>query len=249
VVSDEGRPWTDVFTSTETYVDAQLAALYGMTPPAAGYAWQSYGTSPETKDRRGILSHGSFLSVAGKFGDTSPTQRGKLIRERLLCQVVPPPPPDVDVDQPPTSPTSSCKYDRYEAHRSVGSCAGCHNQIDPVGFGLEAYDQSGRWRAHDNGEPTCTIAGDGFLLGVNDDGTPLPFNGPGELGDLLVSTGLAETCLITQVYRFAMGHREAEDDFPMIDALAAAFAQHRRLDELVLGLVSAEAFGYRQEED
>lgn len=246
VIFDEGRPWTDLFTSTETYVDARLAALYGMPEPAEGFAWQSYEGPGQ---RRGILSHGSFLSVAGKFGDTSPTQRGKLIRERLLCQVVPPPPPDVNVDEPPMSPTSTCKYDRYEAHRSNGSCAGCHQQMDPVGFGLENYDQTGRWRAHDNDDETCTIAGDGQLFGVGEDGVAVDFNGPAELGTVLVESGLVEACLVTQVYRFAMGHREHEDDGPFLETLAGSFAQSHRFDELMLDLVAVEAFGYRQEED
>ena len=245
VVFEEGRPWADLFTSTETYVDAQLAQLYGMTTPASGAGWQAYDGPG---NRAGLLSHASFLSVAGKFGDTSPTQRGKLIRERLMCQVVPPPPPDVNVDEPPQStPTSTCKEDRYAQHRNDGSCFSCHNQMDPVGFGLENFDQTGRWRAHDNGEPTCTISGQGQLYGLASD--PVVFQGPAELGSILIESGVLESCLVTQMYRFAMGHREQRSDAETIDLLASSFTQSRRLDALVLDLVSAEAFGYRQEEN
>jgi hypothetical protein len=246
VVFDERRPWTDVFTSDETYVDATLAELYGLPAPAEGFAWTPYPAG--TGERRGILAHGSFLSVAGKFGDTSPTQRGKLIRERLLCESIPPPPPNVNVDQPPESPTSTCKYDRYEAHRANGSCSGCHSQMDPVGFGLENFDQTGRFRTHDNGDTSCTIAGDGLLFGLGEGGTPLPFHGPGELAAVLVESGRLEQCLVTQVYRFAVGHREAEADAPYLAALAGAFATTHRFDDLILELVTAEQFGYRQEE-
>ena len=246
VVFEQGRPWTDLFTSDETYIDAKLGALYGMAAPPNGFAWVPYASAPGM--RRGILSEGAFLSVAGKFGDTSPTQRGKLVRERLLCQAIPPPPPNVNVDQPPVSTSSNCKYDRYEAHRANGSCAGCHNQMDPVGFGLENFDQRGVFRTTDNGHPECTIAGDGLLFGLGEDGAPAQFHGPGELGSLLVASGLVETCLVTQMYRFAHGHREHDDDAPAIEALAASFQQSHRFDELVLDLVSHEAFAYRQEE-
>ena len=244
VVFEEGRPWADLFTSTETYVDAQLAELYGMPAPAGGAGWVAY-SGPG--NRAGLLSHASFLSVAGKFGDTSPTQRGKLIRERLMCQVVPPPPPNVNVDEPPQStPTSTCKIDRYAQHRNDGSCYDCHNQMDPVGFGLENFDQTGRWRAHDNDDAACTISGEGQLYGIAND--PVVFRGPAELGSILIDSGVLEACLVTQLYRFAMGHREARADADMIDTLATSFLETHRFDALILDLVSAEAFGYRQEE-
>jgi hypothetical protein len=245
IVFEEGRPWADLFTSSETYIDARLAMLYGIPAPAGGAGWVTY-SGPG--GRAGMLSTGAFLSVAGKFGDTSPTQRGKLIRERLMCQIVPPPPPTVDVDQPPESTTTStCKVDRYQQHRSDGACFSCHNQMDPVGFGLEAFDQTGRWRAHDTGEPACPITGEGQLYGLADE--PVTFQGPAQLGSLLIESGVLESCLVTQMYRFAMGHREDRADAATIDALATSFTQSRRLDALVLDLVSAEAFGYRQEEN
>jgi hypothetical protein len=147
IVFDEHRPWTDLFTTQETYIDARLADIYGMPVPDGGAGWVTYAGPG---NRAGLLSTGAFLSVAGKFGDTSPTQRGRLIRERLMCQPVPPPPPNVNVDEPPKSTTTStCKIDRYAQHRADGSCFGCHNQMDPVGFGLENFDQQGRWRDHD----------------------------------------------------------------------------------------------------
>jgi len=216
-----------------------------MPAPAGGEGWMPY-SGPG--NRAGMLSTGAFLSVAGKFGDTSPTQRGKLIRERLMCQVVPPPPPTVDVDQPPQSTgTSTCKVDRYAQHRSDGACFNCHNQMDPVGFGLENFDQTGAWRATDIDDASCAISGEGQLYGLATD--PVPFQGPAELGSILIESGVLESCLVTQLYRFAMGHREERRDAVMIDSLATSFTQSRRLDALMLELASAESFGYRQEEE
>lgn len=245
VVFEEQRPWADLFTTNETYVDTQLAELYGMPAPAGGAGWMTY-SGPG--NRAGLLSTGAFLSVAGKFGDTSPTQRGKLIRERLMCQVVPPPPPNVNVDEPPQpTGTSTCKVDRYAQHRSDGACFSCHNQMDPVGFGLENFDQTGRFRTTDIDDASCTITGEGQLYGLAED--PVPFQGPAQLGSILIENGVLESCLVTQMYRFAMGHREQRDDADVIDALATSFTQSRKLDTLILDLVSAEGFGYRQEEN
>ena len=100
--------------------------------------------------RRGIISQGMFAAAGAKFGDTSPTRRGKFIRERFLCQPVPLPKVNVDVDLPPMQKTANaCKVDRYREHRADAVCAGCHGLMDPIGFGLENLDELGRYRAHD----------------------------------------------------------------------------------------------------
>jgi hypothetical protein len=147
------------------------------------------------------LSTGSFLSVNAKFGDTSPTLRGKLVRERLLCEDIPPPPPTVNVDEPPTGDGDSvCKVDRYAVHDAPSGCAACHAKMDPIGFGLEAFDREGRFREHDEGEPDCPISGEGDLDGV-------AFVGPAGLADLLVEGPDLSACAVEQVVRFAMGSR------------------------------------------
>lgn len=239
IVEDKGS-WLDLFTADGTFIDDTLAAHYGLPSPGTGTpTWVSYGDS----GRQGLLSHGSFLSVAGKFGDTSPTQRGKLIRNRLMCQVVPPPPPSVNVDEPPSHPTSDCKYDRYDAHRSISGCADCHELVDPIGFGLENYDQAGRWRDADNDAPECAIDGDGAVDGV-------PFNGPAQLADVLLDREILSECIVEQVYRFAMGHEPQNYDRRLVQDISAAFAEENsRFDVLLLSLVSDEAFMYRREEE
>jgi hypothetical protein len=239
VVFEDRASWLDLFNANETYIDDTLAEHYGLPLPG-GPAWVPYGDS----GRGGILSHASFLSVAGKFGDTSPTQRGRYISTHLLCKPIPPPPPDVNVDEPPESPDSDCKYDRYAAHRAIGtSCAGCHIQMDPIGFGLENYDQAGQYREHDTGLPECTITGEGTVADVG------VFNGPAELGDLLVDSGMLETCAVTQLYRFAMGHEEAAEDMPYIEAMADAFASGSyQFDTLLVDFVAMDAFRFRRED-
>jgi hypothetical protein len=193
--------------------------------------------------RRGLLSHGSFLSVAAKFGDTSPTQRGLLVRKRLLCETIPPPPPDVDVDNPPTSPDSNCKVDRYAAHRENGSCRACHELIDPIGFGLEQFDHLGQFRAVEAEYPECEITGEGTIDGE-------AFSGPAGLADHVIDNELLDTCLVAQVYRFAMGHDAGDDDMRYIDDLQTSFRENDyAFDELVLSLVSDDAFLYRREEN
>ena len=238
VVFDRQASWLELFTAQETWIDDTLAAHYGLASPG-GPAWVSYGNS----GRQGLLSHGSFLSVNAKFGDTSPTLRGKLVRERLLCQVIPPPPPGVNVDEPPQGEVGDCKEDRYAVHASSGSCSGCHALIDPIGFGLENFDQPGVYREHDVGDPDCLISGEGDLDGD-------PFQGPAGLADLLVEGETLTRCAVQQSFRLALGHSPTDLDLPYLDRLNDSFpAADHRLDQLLLDLVSDEAFQYRREEE
>lgn len=238
IVQDKGD-WRGLFTSTGTFVNDLLAQHYGLPSPGGdAFAWVDYGDS----GRKGLLSQGSFLSVAGKYGDTSPTQRGKLIRKRLFCQTIPPPPPGVNVDEPPPEVTSPCKIDRYNMGQ-IDGCDSCHSLMDPVGFGLENYDQQGRFRSTDAGLPQCVIEGEGEIDGN-------VFQGPAGLADLLSEEGLLDTCIVYQSYQFAMGHPVDDDDQRYVDDLVTGFAENGyRFDELMLGLVSDEAFLYRREEE
>jgi Protein of unknown function (DUF1592)/Protein of unknown function (DUF1588)/Protein of unknown function (DUF1595)/Protein of unknown function (DUF1585)/Protein of unknown function (DUF1587) len=239
VVFDEQQPWTALFTATDTFIDATLAEHYGLPAPAEGTSWVSYGDS----GRQGILSHGAFLSVAAGPGDTSPVRRGKLIREQLMCQTIPPPPPNVDADVPPPQEDAECKWDRYATHREAGSCAGCHAQMDPIGFGLESYDREGHYRTHDEGAPQCIISGDGELVGFG------AFNGPAELADLLVSNTVLEPCVARQLYRFALGRPLGTEDQALVLDLAAGLVEgDGRFDTMLGALVSHPAFIHRREE-
>jgi hypothetical protein len=224
-----------LFLSEETLLTPALAQHYGL-PSASG--WTPYGASP----RRGILSHGTVLAVGGKFDDTSPTLRGVFVRSRLLCEDVPPPPPNVDVDQAPKEVASPCKYDRYAAHRS-GGCAACHNRLDPVGFGLENYDRAGKFRAADKDAPACAINGDGTLEGVGD------FNGPAQLAELLIRTGDLESCVVRQLYRFAMARHESGQDGPSLDRFTTLFKNGgRQFDRLLLDVASSGVFAHKRVE-
>ena len=145
-------------------------------------------------------------------------------------------------DNGPDPGVAECKKDRYLVH-AIESCAGCHSQMDPIGFGLENYDQQGRFRTTDAGLPECVIEGEGEIDGN-------PFQGPAGLADLLAEEGLLDTCIVYQSYQFAMGHPVGDDDQRYVDDLVTAFSENGyRFDELMLGLVSDEAFLYRREEE
>jgi hypothetical protein len=238
IVFEERRPYLELFTLSETYLDGTLADHYGLPRPSSGSAWVAYGNS----GRAGILSHGSVLSAFSKFSDTSPTQRGILVRTRLLCEDVPPPPANVNVDQPPGMDQSACKTERYAAHRANASCASCHDRLDPIGLGLERFDMAGRYREHDDGAPNCLLDGQGELPGYG------AFSGPAELGQKLADSGVLDACGLRQYLSFALGRRLHDDEKALVDADVQAFrGEASDFSEFIAAFVESPQFGVRRE--
>jgi Protein of unknown function (DUF1592)/Protein of unknown function (DUF1588)/Protein of unknown function (DUF1587)/Protein of unknown function (DUF1595)/Protein of unknown function (DUF1585) len=249
VIFEERRPWQDLFRLGETFASDALRAHYGLPASGSGSGsglpgWVGYGAT----GRQGLLSHGTFLSNGTKGGDTSPTMRGLTVRELLMCDEIPPPPPGVDSDTPPPGGSvTPCKEDRYTVHRQ-GGCASCHALMDPIGFGLENFDQQGRYRTTEPGRPACAIRGQGDL-------SPLgAFRGPAELSNLLLQSGKLNACVVKQLYRFTMGRQVLDDSDGRFVALLSetigggASTADFKFDDLILDFVSSEAFRHRREE-
>lgn len=232
VLFDEPQSYLNLFTMSETYLDDALAEHYGLPAPG-GAGWVPYGDS----GRLGILSHGSVLSAFSKFSDTSPTQRGILVRTRLMCDEVHAPPANINTDEPPSAEDADCKVERYEQHRASAACANCHNALDPIGFGLENYDMAGRWRDHDNDNEACSIDGVGSVEPYG------RFSGPGELAQILVEQGEIDDCVVQQYLSFAVGRAlepaEAELTEGLVDSLRDG---GHMLPSVLVDYVASDAF-------
>ncbi len=242
VIFEDRSPWSAMLTADETYLTAELAEHYGLPAPEGAAGWVPYGDS----GRAGLLSHGTFLSVGAKFGDTSPTQRGLLVRTRLFCQEIPDPPPDleVDIDEPPMgADPDACKNEQYYMWKEE-ACSACHLQMDPIGFGLEQYDATGAFRATEPNRPECVIDGEGNFEGV---GT---FNGPAGLADLALESGLVERCVAQQLYRFAIGRSKLDThDASLILRLVEDAGGEVELFGFVRDYAASAAFRHRREEE
>lgn len=193
--------YRDLFTTRRTFMTRALAAMYGVplvetTDNARPMRWLPY-TYPEGDPRAGILSHASFVGLHSGAGRTSPTDRGKNFRLNILCQTVPPPPPDIDFTllQDISNPKFKTARDRLEAHRTNPTCAGCHRLMDPMGLAFENFDSSGGFRLTENGAPIDTS---GEWNGVK-------FSGPVELTKALHGDPAVTACAARKVFAFASG--------------------------------------------
>ena len=167
----------DMFVSTTTFVNAELAGLYGLPAPAGtGFA---AATLPDSGLRAGYLGQGSFLALNAHSSTTSPTYRGKFIREMLMCESIPPPPmnvPPLPADMPGAAPQTMRQ--KLAVHRAVEPCKTCHTLMDPIGLAFENFDGIGSARTMDAGQ---VIDASGDLDGM-------AFAGPRELEKLLSQT-------------------------------------------------------------
>jgi Protein of unknown function (DUF1592)/Protein of unknown function (DUF1588)/Protein of unknown function (DUF1595)/Protein of unknown function (DUF1587)/Protein of unknown function (DUF1585) len=233
VVWEQRADFRRVFTSQDTFVNDQLAPLYGLPAPADG-AWQRV-TLPEEQGRSGLLGTVAFLARQAHPGDTSPTRRGLFIQDRLRCLLIPPPPPDVETNLP-VAPEGEVltKKELLAATHKEESCASCHDQIDPLGLAHETYDAIGRHRSHDQGKVIDTA---GEVGGVGS------FADSRGIGSLLAVDPLVAACLVTSIYRDALGHLETPGEDPALEQLLARFSEEdHRLDALLLALVTHPIF-------
>jgi hypothetical protein len=185
---------------------------------------------PPEQQRAGLLGQALFLTLTSKLDDTSPTGRGLFVREQFLCQHVPPPPPGVDTNLAAVQQTHPLtNRERLAEHTGNKVCAGCHQLIDPIGFGLEKFDAIGMYRdkqkltfyadlhgaAARKAKPVeIELALDtaGQLAGL-----PQPqFSGARELGRLLANTPQCQECIVKQVFRYYSGRLDTPGDQPMI---------------------------------
>lgn len=224
------RDYRDLFTSRDTFITPSLAVIYGVaTPPG----WTAY-TSPAGSPRAGFLTQVSFLAAHAHPGRSSPTLRGKALRELLLCQTVPRPPPNVDFslleDANSRLPTAR---ERLALHQSNPVCAGCHKITDPIGLAFEHFDGAGQYRATERGAP---IDASGVLDGRK-------FDDLDGLSTALRDHPQLGACFVKRIYGWATGGPTEPADKPMLDWLGAEFAADGyRLPDLLRTVAESSAF-------
>jgi hypothetical protein len=193
-----GHAIKELLSANFLFANDRLAAHYGLS--GTGSLGTTLSKLPLTDMRRsgGILTQANTLTVTSMRDRTSPTRRGKWVSENLLCVVIPPPPPMIPQLDPPSTTAPTSVRERLAAHRSKGStCNGCHQYIDPIGFGLEHFDAVGRWRDTDNG---IAIDATGNVPGSN-----APFDGAVTLASAVGTDPRFLDCMVRKLMTYATG--------------------------------------------
>ncbi|MEO2167098.1 MAG: DUF1588 domain-containing protein [bacterium] len=230
----QAKPYPDLFTTRRNFLTRSLGPIYAV-PVRAANGWEAV-EFPEGHTRTGILSHAVFHILHSHPGRSSPTLRGAFLRESILCQIVPPAPADVEFalfndDQNEELRTAR---ERLKVHSSDGSCRGCHQLTDPIGLGLENFDAIGRYRRKENGAP---IDPGGEIDGVS-------FADHRELGAAIAAHPRLVECLVTNLYRFAVGREEVETERGLLARLGREFEENSyKWKPLMRAIALSEGFG------
>ncbi len=228
----------DLLTADYTYLNDRLAEHYGV-PHIHGSHFRQ--VSMAETPRRGLLSHGSILTLTSYATRTSPVLRGKWILENLLSAPPPAPPPNVpSLDETTDTGEPRSMREAMELHRSNPACASCHRLMDPLGFALENYDAIGRWRTTDDALNTIDASAE------LPDGTRI--DGPVELLRSLVHKPDRFVSTLTEkLLMYALGRGIEHSDAPAVRAIVRDAVQDDfRFSAIVLGIVTSQPFQMRQ---
>ncbi len=236
-IVQEDRSVVTLLDSDFTFVDERLARHYGI-PGVRGSRMRRVSL-PADSPRRGLLGHGSILTLTSAANRTSPVVRGKWILENVLGAPPPQPPPGVEtnLEKDPAEVKVTSLRQRLEVHRASPACASCHRLIDPVGLALENFDHTGKWRTMDG---KAAIDARSQLA----DGTKV--DGPESLRRaLLARSDVFVTVMTEKLLTYATGRAMRPEDMPAVRGIVGAMAPDNRFSSMVLGVVRSPQFQMR----
>jgi len=233
----EDRSVVDLLDADYTYLNERLARHYGIAGIYGSHFRRVENIPPE---RRGLLGHGSILTVTSYPNRTSPVLRGKWVMENLLGTPPPPPLPNVPAF-PETEPGAAPRSvrERLASHRTNPVCASCHELLDPLGLAFENYDAVGQWRER---EPGGAVDSSGRMP----DGTII--SGAVELREAILRNPERFVGVVTQkLMTYALGRGIDYFDMPTVRAIVAdAGRDDYAFSSLVMGIATSDAFRMKQ---
>ncbi len=229
--------YRDVFTTSRTFLTPDLAAIYGVplprnSPNGEPSGWEPF-VYPPGDPRAGILAQVSFVALHSHPGVSSAVLRGRALREVILCQKVPDPPPNVSFKLvlDTTNPNYPTMRSRLDAHITNPVCAGCHKLMDPMGLVMENFDSDGSFRTRQNG---VLIDTSGSLDGKKFVGMP-------GLDQAVANDPAAPACLVSRLAEYALGRAPTGDEIQWVANLKKDFvADHYRLRPLLRQIATSD---------
>jgi Protein of unknown function (DUF1592)/Protein of unknown function (DUF1588)/Protein of unknown function (DUF1595)/Protein of unknown function (DUF1587)/Protein of unknown function (DUF1585) len=239
-----GGTFGSALTADHSFLNQELATYYGISAGGLGSSFTSVKYSGLTPRDPGLLGTGTLLNGYARPDMDSPTQRGHLVRSRLLCQPIPPPPPGVNTTFVPASMPETTR-DQFIDQHEQGICASCHKSMDWIGFAFENYDGWGRYRTTDNGFPTDDTA---IIYadpeGKDDNLTGL--SGAGSLSAYLAQSSDVTSCLERYWTYYTYGTSSWSQDGCTYAAISSESQSHgAALQSILMAILHAPNFTTR----
>jgi hypothetical protein len=213
------RPVHEILYADYDFLNKPLAKYYGVDGAAKSLNASGAVTRIDNANalqRGGLLRLGAVLTTTSAPLRTSPVKRGDWVLRRILGTPTPPPPADAG-----SIPSDDKMFgglsvrDRLAVHKRNATCAVCHTRIDPLGFPLEHYDSTGRWREkYSDGKPiddTGELANKTQIPGVK-----------GLLDYLATQQDKVQLTLTRKLLGYALGRTVQGSDQLLVDRMVAA---------------------------
>jgi hypothetical protein len=234
-IFDRGAPPTDVLTASYTFVDKNLAKVYGLS---GTYGDSFVRVDLDPAQRAGFLTQLGFLASHSHATATSPIHRGVFVQRDVLCNNVPPPPGNVDLTLPPFDSTIKTTRDQVTAHTAKQPCAGCHATIiNPAGYAFENYDPIGAYRTTERMAP---IDASGSLT---IDGTATSFHNAIDLVQDIAKSVQGRECYAGKWLQYGYARPQVDDDTCTLQKLGLRMTEPGySLQSLIGDLVRTKSF-------
>src|SRR5258706_6875419 len=236
-VMREDHSVLELLTADYTFVNDRLAKHYGID---GVYGSQFRKVPIPDPNRRGLLGHGSILTITSYPNRTSPVLRGKWVLENVLGTPAPAPPANVPtLAENEAGKAARTLRERLAAHRTNPVCSTCHNIMDPIGLGLENFYAIGQWRTREPGGP---IDAHGQLI----DGRQI--DGAAALREAVTSDPEPFARVFTaKLMTYALGRGVETYDMPTVRKIVRdAAPENYKFSAIVNGIVNSPAFRTRR---
>ena len=255
-----GATLTELLTSPQSYIGTDVAKFYGVSGGDDSYATKTNVNPAGSTIRAGVLTNAAVLATQSHTSLPSPVLRGKLVREQVLCDPVPPPPAGgvngMPIPPPPASVPAGETLRQVDetTHLNVNAvCTSCHTFMDPIGFGFGHFDATGAYQATDSNGldagpyPPIDATGTVTPMGAND--VALTFNGAVDLATQLSTQPRVAQCFALQEFRYALSRIESTSDACSLQQAYQSFSSNAlNLQSLIIAIVGSDSFRLRNVE-
>ncbi len=247
--------FANLFETTDSYVSEDTAKIYNVKKTTT----KQFDKVKLSEQYKGILTRAAITRKGAKGYGESPLHRGLFIRNVLLCQTIPAPPPE-EVQEFPQLPTNydTTVVEKFKAHhlKSTKQCVDCHEYIDPVGFLFSNFDGFGRYRTEYVLKDPKGVGKD-IIKPVNTKGyirklANAPSDIVGEYENHLEFTAkikqseTARRCFATKFYHRALARKLVPGDDCLLNEIYNKFAANDFvIKDLIYAIISSDAFRFR----
>ena len=249
-VTVDNTDLSTLLTSSSSYVNSDLAAFYSTGTPGTSQSttYTKMAVGSASAPRNGILTNASVLSQHAHTSLPSPTLRGRLIRQQVMCDQVPNPPAEVNgepIPPPPsTLPAGSTTRAQYQQHFGRNAtCNGCHQWMDLIGFGFDNYDATGKWISQEN---SSAVDSSGSFVPMSSGDITGTFQNAADMIGQLAASAQVKQCFALQQMRYGLGRVEGNGDACSMQQVFLAFSSSQfSLKQLLVAIVSSDSFRNR----